>query len=173
MLKQTLPLFAVALSVVFAVSAPAVAAEPKAMATHGQWTAFVVDEGGSKVCYIASAPTKDQGEYTRRGPIHALITNRPAEGTKNVFSYIAGYPYKPGSDATVKIGDTTITLFTQDDTAWAPDAATDEKITEAMRKGTTMVIRGISSRGTATVDTFDLKGSGAAHDAMTKECGTK
>lgn len=173
MLKQTLPAIALVLALCVAAPAPVFAAESEVIATHAKWTAFRVKETGSKVCYMASEPTKDEGNYTRRGPIHALVTNRPAEGTKNVFSYIAGYPYKPGSDATVKIGNQSFTLFTQDDTAWAPDAATDEKLIEAMRKGATMVVRGVSSRGTATTDTFSLAGSGAAHDAMTKECATK
>lgn len=149
------------------------AAEPKLISTHGKWSAYMFVENGNKVCYIASEPVKDEGAYARRGQIYALITNRPAEGSKNVFSYIAGYPYKPATDATVKINDTVFTLFTQDDTAWAPDAATDEKITEALRKGSSLVVKGTSARGTPTVDTFSLDGSGSAHDAMTKECGTQ
>lgn len=153
--------------------AGAQAAEPKLIATHGKWSAYVFVENGSKVCYMASIPVKDEGDYTRRGAIYALITNRPAEGTKNVFSYIAGYPYKPGSDATVKIDSNVFTLFTQDDTAWAPDGAVDEKITAAMRKGTSLVVKGSSSRGTTTTDTFSLEGSGAAHDAITKECAAQ
>lgn len=173
MVKQTLPVMALTLAMTVMMTVGALAAESEIIATHGKWTVFRVKETGAKVCYMASEPAKDEGDYTRRGPIHALVTNRPAEGTRNVFSYIAGYPYKPGSDATVKIGNSSFTLFTQDDTAWAPDAATDEKLIEAIRKGATMVVRGVSSRGTATVDTFDLKGSGAAHDAMTKECAGK
>jgi invasion protein IalB len=172
MLKQSVPVIFGVLALI-SVAPAAFAAEPTPIATHGQWSAYVVEEGAAKVCYMYSEPTEDKGNYTRRGQINALITNRPAEGTKNVFSYIAGYPYKPGSDVTVKIGNETFTLFTQDDTAWAPDAATDNKITEAMRKGSTMVVKGTSSRGTATVDTFDLKGSGAAHDAITKECAAQ
>lgn len=151
----------------------AMAAEPKLISTHGKWSAYMFVENGNKVCYIASEPVKDEGAYARRGQIYALITNRPAEGSKNVFSYIAGYPYKPATDATVKINDTVFTLFTQDDTAWAPDAATDEKITEALRKGSSLIVKGTSARGTPTVDTFSLDGSGSAHDAMTKECAAQ
>jgi hypothetical protein len=173
MQKQLFPMICGVVTLILLSGAPALAAAPKLLATNGSWETYVVDEGGAKVCYMASEPSEDKGDYTRRGRIIALITNRPAEGTRNVFSYIAGYPYKPGSDATLKIGDKTFTLFTQDDTAWAPDAAIDDKITEAMRGGTTMVVRGVSSRGTATVDTFNLKGSGAAHDAMTKECAAQ
>lgn len=158
----------VALGVVLASGAHA--AEPKLISAHGKWSAYVFVENGNKVCYMASEPTKDEGAYSRRGQIFALVTNRPAESTKNVFSYIAGYSYKPGSETTVKIDSTTFTLFTQDDTAWTPDAATDEKIAAALRKGSSMVVKGVSSRGTATTDTFSLSGSGAAHDAMAAEC---
>ncbi len=159
---------------VFLLSAPAQAADPQLIATHGKWSAYVyTDEAGNKVCYMASEPEKHEGNYKARGAIFALVTNRPAESTKNVFSYIAGYAYKPGSDATARIGDQSFTLFTQEDTAWAPDAATDEKITEAMRKGANMVVKGTSSRGTLTTDTYSLSGSGAAHDAITRECNKK
>lgn len=147
------------------------AADPRELGTFGKWSAYVFTEDGSKVCYMASQPDKDEGDYSRRGDIYALITHRPAEGTKNVFSYITGYPYKAGSDATVKIDGNTFTLFTQDETAWAPDAATDNRITESIRKGYNMVVKGTSSRGTLTTDTFSLKGSSDAHDAISRECG--
>lgn len=149
------------------------AAEPRSIGKYSQWEAFVFMEDGNKVCYMASQPTKAEGNYTRRDDVFALITHRPAEGTKNVFSYITGYPYKSGSDATLKIDSNTFSLFTQDETAWAPDAATDGKIADAIRKGSNMVIKGTSTRGTLTTDTFSLKGSSAAHDAITKECGMK
>lgn len=144
---------------------------PKKIGEFGDWSAYVFMEDGNKVCYMASQPKKDEGNYSRRGEIFALITHRPAEGSKNVFSYIAGYPYKGGSDATVTIDSNSFALFTQDDTAWAPDAATDNKIADALRKGSKMVVKGTSSRGTTTSDTFGLKGSGGAHDAINKECG--
>ncbi|MBI2233860.1 MAG: hypothetical protein HYU57_02485 [Micavibrio aeruginosavorus] len=174
MTRQGILAFLGGVSLMVAAAAPALAAEPELIATHGAWSAYVyTDEAKNKVCYMASEPQKDEGDYKSRGQIYALVTNRPAESTKNVFSYIAGYPYKPGSDATIKIGAETFTLFTQEDTAWAPDAATDEKIAGAMRKGSSMVVKGVSARGTHTTDTFTLDGSGAAHDAITKECSSQ
>jgi len=152
-------------------SSPSYAGEPRLIGTYGDWAAYVFTEDGSKVCYMASRPTKEEGEYTRRGDIYALITHRPAEGTKNVFSYITGYTYKSGSDVSVQIGGSKFVLFTQDDTAWAPDAETDSKLAQAIRAGANMIVRGTSSRGTDTKDTFSLKGSSGAHDAISKECG--
>lgn len=145
--------------------------EPRLIETSGDWSAYVFMEDGKKVCYMASQPKKAEGDYTRRGDIFALITHRPGENTKDVFSYITGYSYKPGSDVTVTIDSDKFTLFSQDDTAWASDASTDGKISQAIRKGSKMVIKGVSSRGTQTTDTFSLKGSGAAHSAISKECG--
>lgn len=120
---------------------------------------------------MASKPENQEGDYSKRGEIFALITHRPAEGTKNVFSYITGYTYKAGSDATVDIDSDHFVLFTQDDTAWAPDAETDEKISQGIRKGTKMTVRGTSSRDTQTEDTFSLKGSSGAYDKISEECG--
>lgn len=156
--------------VILSLSQQAMASEPRLLGTYSDWSAYVFKEGESKVCYMASQPKKAEGNYTRRGEVFALVTHRPAEGTKNVFSYITGYPYKPGSDATVKIGSTNFTLFTQDETAWAPDSASDNKIAATIRKGSKMVVKGTSTRGTLTTDTFSLKGSSAAHEAISKEC---
>ncbi|MEM6781390.1 MAG: invasion associated locus B family protein [Pseudomonadota bacterium] len=152
-------------------SAQAQASEPRLIATYDDWSAYMFVEGGNKVCYMASQPKKDEGDYTSRGEIFALITHRPSEGTRDVFSYITGYPYKTGSDVSVTIGGSRFTMFTQDDTAWAPDAAADRQLASAIRKGSNMVVKGTSQRGTLTTDTFSLRGSGKAYDTITRECG--
>lgn len=159
------------LSVLFLASFEAHAGEPRLIGTYGDWAAYIFIEDGNKVCYMASQPKKDEGNYSKRGDIFALLTHRPAEGTRNVFSYITGYTYKPGSDATVKVDGDRFVLFTQDETAWTPDAASDNKLAEAIKKGSKMVVTGTSSRGTLTTDTFSLKGSSSAHEAISKECG--
>lgn len=119
---------------------------------------------------MASQPGNAEGDYTKRGDPFALITHRPADNTRNVFSYIAGYPYKAGSETVLKIDDQEFTLFTQDEIAWAPDADTDNKIAEAIQKGSSMVVTGTSSRGTLTTDTYSLKGSSSAYAKISEEC---
>jgi hypothetical protein len=42
-----------------------------------------------------------------------------------------------------------------------------------MVKGSTLVVRGTSSSGVATTDTFSLKGFGAAYQAIGKACNIK
>lgn len=147
------------------------ASEPRLMGTFGDWTAYSFTENGNKVCYMASQPKTAVGNYTARGDIFALITHRPAEKTKNVFSYITGYPYKPGSEVTMSVNGRTFKLFTQDDTAWAADAAADTSVARAIQDGSKMIVKGTSKRGTLTTDTFGLSGSSKAYQAISKECG--
>lgn len=152
---------------------PVQATEPKLIGEHGDWTAYTFTENNSKVCYMVSQPKKTSGNYTKRGDVFALITHRPGEKSKNVFSYIAGYSYKPGSEATVSVNNQNFRLFTQDDSAWAPDEASDNKITDAIKRGSSLVVKGISARGTETVDTLGLSGSSSAYKAISSECGMK
>jgi len=152
---------------------PSFAAKPRQIAKHSDWTSYVLSENGSKVCYMVSKPVNAKGNYTNRGEIFALITHRPSENTKDVFSYITGYTYKAGSDATVTIDGKRYVLFTQDDTAWAPDASADSKLAKSIQTGSKMVVKGTSSRGTLTTDTYSLKGSGAAYKDILNECNIK
>lgn len=147
------------------------AKDPQLTGTYGDWSTYQFTENGKKVCYMASQPKTAEGNYTRRGEVFALVTHRPAEGSKNVFSYITGYTYKSGSDVDVKIDNKSFELFTQDDTAWTPDASSDNRLAGAIRSGSKMVVRGVSSRGTQTTDTFSLKGSTKAHAKISKDCG--
>lgn len=146
------------------------AGQPRLMATHGDWEVYVFFEDGNKVCYMASQPKLKEGNYSKRGEPFALITHRPSENTRDVFSYITGYTYKAGSEANVNIDGADYTLFTQDETAWGPDVETDRKLAQAIRDGSKMVVTGTSARGTFTTDTFGLSGSSKAYERMSSEC---
>ena len=87
-----------------------------------------------------------------------------------MISVEAGYTYKQGSDVTVLIGGATFTLYTDGGYAWADDAKTDRALIENMKRGRSMVIKGISSRGTITTDTYSLVGFTAAYGAIGKAC---
>lgn len=155
-------------------SAPAARAdEPRPIATHGEWSAYVFEENGGKVCYMAARPKSDEGDYQKRGDIFAHITHRPGSGAKDVFSYLAGYAYKKDSRVTLKIDGKSFDLFTDGETAWADDSVTDSAISRAIRGGSRMVVAGTSSRGTPTTDTFSLKGSSKAYEVISRECAVR
>lgn len=136
----------------------------------GDWEAFTDQEAGKTVCYIGSEPIKMRGKYNKRGASYAMVTHRPAEKSRNVISIRAGYVYKPGSEVEVSIGKLRFKLFTKDGWAFAPDADADNALVKAMVRGASMTVKGVSSRGTKTTDTYSLKGFTAAYRAIGKAC---
>lgn len=154
------------------IALPAIASTvPTELGEYGDWTAYSYKDGKNTVCYMASTPKKDEGNYKKRGDIYAVITHRPAEKSYNVVNFVAGYDYKVGSNVVVKIGATTFkNLFTNKDNAWAPDTATDKKLINEMKRGQQMIVEGVSSRGTKTKDTYSLKGFTGAYRAISAKC---
>jgi invasion protein IalB len=143
----------------------------KRIGDYGDWSAFQFSEDGNPACYMSSEPTKATGDYKKRGDVFAIVTHRPAEKRIGEVSIIAGYAYKKDSAVEVAIGKQTFELFTQEDGAWAPDAEADKKLVLAMKKGNRMVVKGTSTRGTLTTDTYSLKGFTKAYSAIGKACG--
>ncbi len=167
--KTSIAITATLLAGLFFVNA-AQASEPKLISKHNDWSAFTFMENGQKVCFMASQPESAKGNYTKRGEIFALITHRPGDNSFDVVSFVAGYTYKKNSDVNVTVGNKKFTLFTQADTAWTSDNATDKALTNAIKNGNSMVVKGSSTRGTLTTDTYSLSGSTAAYQAITNAC---
>jgi len=141
--------------------------------TFRDWSAFVEAEGANKVCFMASAPKKSKGKYTKRGDVNFMVTHRPSEKTRNVVNMDAGYAFRKDSEVTVTIASREFRMFTDGGFAWAYDSKTDQALVKAMRAGSKMVARGVSSRGTKTTDIYSLSGFIAAHNAINKACGVK
>lgn len=152
-------------------AAPAYAVET--LGEYDDWTAHADGKGNGQVCWIYSEPQKDQGDYRQRGRIYALVTHRPGEDVTNQVQFTAGYTFKKGSVVEVQIGPKKFELFTNKDTAWARSKNDDDALVDAMRAGASMVVKGVSRRGTATTDTYSLSGVTAAHKAIGKACGVK
>ncbi len=155
------------------VAAPAAKANTKLLGNFDDWKAFSYEENGHKVCYMSSQPGKMEPKNKPRGGVYVLITHRPAEKSFNVVSITAGYTYKKKSEVILKIDRRSFTLFTDGDTAWAKDESTDRDIAAAIRTGDSMVVKGISERGTNTTDSYSLSGTGDAFSAINKACGKK
>ena len=149
-------------------------ASAELLVESGDWAAYKEKNSGGTVCFASSEPTKAKGAYKKRGDIFAIVTHQPQENTVNEVSFQAGYTYKKGVDINAKI-DTkkSFKLFTQGESAWTYDKKSDEAMVTAMKRGTTMVVKGISSRGTKTTDTYSLKGFTKALKTAAKACGIK
>ena len=130
---------------------------------NGKWI-FVVEEN---YCYIGSAPTKEEGNYTKRGPTYVLVY-RINKSSEKIVQITAGYNYDESKPVIVKIDQTSFDFFGKDDSAWTKDQ--DKEVIFAMKKGITLIVEGYSSRGTLTVDTYTLKGFTAGFNKLSKDC---
>lgn len=137
---------------------------------NGTWTSYSYSEETGKVCYMASPPKSAKGKYKRRGDIWALVTHRPNEKSNNVVSIITGYPYKENSEVNIAIGSSKFIMFTVGQRAWNRDEKSDETMVKSMIKGASMIVKGTSSRGTLTTDSYSLNGFTASHRIISQAC---
>jgi invasion protein IalB len=142
------------------------------LSTFGDWTAFSRGSGKGKVCYLGASPDKAEGKYSKRGDVYALVTHRPGDKSLGVVSIESGYTYKKDSEVTLTIDGKERRLYTNGGQAWAFEKD-DPLIVAAMKAGKAMIVKGMSSRGTKTTDTYRLKGFTAAFKAINKACGVK
>jgi invasion protein IalB len=138
----------------------------------GDWGAYTATPGGKKVCFALSKPTQATTEPAgrNRDQSYAFVSTRPSEKVKNEVSVIVGYPQKPNFDASAAVNGKTYVLYTQNDGAWVKNAGEEAQMVEAMRKGSDLVVKSESARGTKTTDTYSLKGISQALDRAAQEC---
>lgn len=136
----------------------------------GAWYAYKLTESGRPVCYIVSKPTRSRGKYKKRGDVVAFVTHRPRDGEQDMVNFQAGYTYKLGTKVTARIDKKTYPLMTERDAAWAKNIASNKILVAAMVKGNSLVLKGTSKSGTATTDTYSLKGFARARKRINRAC---
>lgn len=145
------------------------------VAAKTDWSVFVEDDPTE--CWSVSSPKKtvnikDGREVAvRRGDILFFVSYRPGANVKGEVSFTGGYPFAGGSTVSLTIGGTSYNMFTDGEWAWPASPSDDSKIITAMKRGAEATVKGRSSRGTETRDTFSLLGFTAAVDDAEKRCG--
>ena len=163
----------VAAVVLLLVAAPAGAQTPQPIGSYRDWHAYTFssEETNGRICYVASVPTEQDGNYSRRGNPAVLVTRRPGGEGLDEVSVQPGYSYLGGSEVTITIDDDrTFTLFTQGEHAWARTPDEDRQLIEAMKGGVTMKVHGTSTRQTYSDDTYSLLGFTRAYESMVQAC---
>ncbi len=157
-------------------AAPAAAAaggaKPTLLGQFGEWGAYTASPGGKKVCFAIARPTSSETTppAKSRNPSYMFISSRPAEKVSNEVSIVIGYPFKPNTEATAAVGTASFALYTQQDGAWIKNVAEEARLIEALRSGQSAVVKGVSAKGTQSIDTFSLKGFSQALDRTDQEC---
>ena len=158
-----------------AAAAPSPTAQATLLGQFGDWGAYTATPGGRKVCFALSKPTSSvdnpPNRRTATNVVYMFVSSRPSDKVKEEVSMlVTGYQLKPNTDASLSVGNTPFAMYTQNDGAWVKNASDETKLLDAMRKGSEVVIKATTSRGTQTTDTFSLKGVGQALDKIAQEC---
>ena len=152
-------------------STPALSASPQFLGTYRDWNLQVYDDGDTgKVCYISSEPTKEDGDYTRRGPAAVLVAKLPMDEPNEQVSVQPGYGFKQGSNVDVNVDGRKFELFTRGEHAWTMSPDDDKTLIDAMKRGSKMTVRGTSTKDTYSLDTYSLIGFTAAYQKMRDAC---
>jgi hypothetical protein len=155
-----------------ATAAVAGSAEPTLIGQFGTWGAYSATPNGKKVCFALAKPSssKTNPPNRPRDPAYAFVSTRPAEKVTNEVSVMIGYTLKPGSESTLEVGGASYAMYTQGDGLWIKNAAEEERMVDAMRKAADVTVKGVSAKGTETVDTFSMKGLAQALDKLAQDC---
>jgi hypothetical protein len=147
-------------------------AEPTLIGQFGSWGAYSASPGGKSVCFALAKPaaSKTNPPNRPRDPSYAFVSTRPGEKVANEVSIMIGYALKPGSEGSIEIGSARYAMYTQGDGLWIKNAAEEERLIEALRKGSDAVVKGVSGRGTESIDTFSLRGLAQALDKIAQTC---
>ena len=145
---------------------------PQLLGQFGDWGAYTASPGGRKVCFALAKPAsaKTDPPNRPRDAVYVFISSRPADNVRNEVSVMFGYQFKPNAEASLGVGGSSFSMYTQSDGGWVKNAAEEPRLVEAMRKAGDMTVKGVSSRGTATTDVYSLKGLSQALDRVAQEC---
>ena len=154
---------------------PLARAQDERLGTSGQWEVYRTGSGKDKACFVTSVPVKFEGKYDRnnRGETRVFVTHHgkdPAQ--RGVVSVIAGYRYKKGEPVVFTIdGSRKFNLFSVNTRAWTSKLEDDRELVARMKRGRTLKVKGISTPGNTTTDTYSLTGFTKAIDMIDKACG--
>jgi hypothetical protein len=145
--------------------------KPLLVGTYGDWGAYQTQVAKGKICYALARPKQREPGNLNRDPAYVFIATRPAEGVQNEISFMMGFPLKEGTiDSGADIDGSKFDLIAKGQDAWVKNAAQESQVIEAMRKGTTLVIKAASKKGNVTTDSYSLAGVSQALDRVAKNC---
>lgn len=140
------------------------------MKEFNAWSLHQSRDAGHNICYAISEPVSKKPKNANRAAIVFYVSAWPKDGVVNQVSVKLGYPIDTKKNVTVQVDSDTFELVARDERAYVYDATQELKLLEAMKKGTQMVVKATSTRGTETIDTYSLKGVSSALKSLAKNC---
>ena len=146
------------------------AEDPQALGTFKDWSAYKMTEGGQVVCFAVTSPEERLPLNVNHGDVFVLVTNWVTRQVSGELSVVTGYNFKEESTVTIEVGSSKWQMFTNAQGAWLRTQDEDRKLLQAMKRGSSMRIKGTSARGTATEYSVSLSGITAATNKIDADC---
>lgn len=151
-------------------AAPALAAEPKPVATFKDWSVFVREANGDRICFAATEATDKSPKSVNHGDIFFLVATWKSGAASNQPSLLTGYNMKDAPPPTLRVGSEKWEMYVSDNEAFIESAEDEQSLVSAMRRGADMRVSAVSARGTATSYLISLRGVTAALERVRAEC---
>ena len=162
--------FVVCVASAGALASVAEAAKPEPIARHRDWSVFVQDVNGDKICFAATEAKDKSPSSVKHGDFFFLIASWKSGAAQEQPSIMAGYNFKDAPEPTLRIGSDKWEMYVSDNEAFIEKADEETRLIRAMRRGADMRISAMSRRGTATSYLISLRGVSAALDQAKSAC---
>ena len=149
----------------------AVTGGAREIARHGAWVVMAAADAASRICFATTQPKSSVPADARREPPYIYISAWPRDGVRAEVSVAGGVAYRSGSSVTLTIGQNNFVLFTAGDRAFVADPTTELKLIDAMRKGSSMLVKSVYDSGALVTDTYSLAGLTPTLAAINQACG--
>ncbi len=146
------------------------AADPKAVANFKDWSVFVRDADGDKICFAATEAQDKSPKSVNHGDIFFLVASWKSGAATNQPSLMTGYTMNAKPEPTLRVGSDKWEMYTSENEAFIESANEEARLVRAMKRGADMRISAVSGRGTATSYVISLRGITAALDRVAREC---
>ena len=148
------------------------AEDVKKVGKHKDWETYVINSDTGKVCFAQSKPVLQSPKANPR-EARLFISFRPGEKIANEISVTGGYEFNNKNMVTAASGKNKYKFdLIQEGFAWMSDQDNklEKKMIKTMKRGSRIMVTGITQNGSSTKDHYSLLGFTKAYNATKANC---
>lgn len=153
-----------------AFTVPTQAQEATKLGSFTNWTAWQSTDANGVICYISSDPQSLEPTNVDHGDIHFLVIHRKGAGVKNEVQGLMGYDLRADPAPSATLDGRGYNMVVEGKAAWLASASDESGFVDGMKRGSELVVKATSQRGTNTSYTYSLSGVTAAMNEIDKAC---
>lgn len=158
-------------------AAPATPPKPKPPAPtaklldkHADWTSYIHDARGAKVCFTAATPKETLPKGVKRANVYFYLTTWQKDRVQGEASISFGYQVKPDVPVKVIVDGAEFAFFARGDKAYIQNPNEERQLLKALSTGQSLSVQAVSAKGTQTTDEYSLAGLDAAVRKIGEVC---